>query len=257
MFLIEENTLSKAWLAAFKVCYGASGKTVSPISVSFPVDHDNFDIEVPFIRAQLDEYMRGRKLTSIATVSETIFPQSLWNAAQGDRHALYQKYLQILPRIRLTPCNRKGIYFQRMIAFENPTAEPVNQLEHVISTWEGRNHRSSALQAAIFNPCKDHSNAPILGFPCLHQVAFHPEGSNGHNGLSVVAFYAKQLSLEKAYGNYLGLCNLGRFMANEMGLKLTRVTCVASVLEMSSNLTKGEAKLLINQLQPKDLSGET
>lgn len=69
MFLIEENTLSKAWLAAFKVCYGASGKTVSPISVSFPVDHDNFDIEVPFIRAQLDEYMRGRKLTSIATVT--------------------------------------------------------------------------------------------------------------------------------------------------------------------------------------------
>lgn len=255
MYCINENTLSEAWLEAFKTCYAATGKTVSPISISFPVD-DDCDIENPFLRAQLDEYMGDRNLTSIATVSETIFPQSLWNAAQGDRDALFQKYIQILPRIQLTPCNKKGIYFQRMIAFENPGGEPVNQLEHIISTWKGGNHRGSALQAAIFNPCKDHSNAPILGFPCLHQVAFHPEGSNGSKGFSVVAFYAKQLSLEKAYGNYLGLCNLGRFMANEMGLNLTRVTCIASVLEMSNKLTKGDAKPLIDMLQAKDKSGE-
>jgi len=250
MYCINENTLSEAWLEAFKACYEKPGKIVSPISVSFPVD-DCFNIELSSLRVELDEYMKGRCLSSISTVSETIFPQSLWNAVQGDRSELFRKYIRILPRIKLTQSNRKGIYFQRMIAFENPEGEAVNQLEHIISTWKGGNHRGSALQVAIFNPCRDHNNAPILGFPCLHQIAFHPEGSNGKKGFSVIAFYAKQLSLEKAYGNYLGLYNLGRFMANEMNLKLTRVTCVSSVLEMGAKCLKSDAKDLIDCLQMK------
>lgn len=249
MNVIEANSLSEAWLGTFTACYNTSGGKVSPISASFPVNEANQDVEIPHMRSQLDAFMSTRGLPSIATVSETIFPQSLWKLACGDRQILYRNYLRIYPRIQITPANRKGIYFQRMIAFPKPAEDAVNQLEHIISTWNGGNHRGSALQAAIFNPCKDHSNAPILGFPCLHQVAFHPEGSNGCHGFSVVAFYAKQLSLEKAYGNYLGLYNLGRFMAQEMGLNLTRVTCVTSVLEMSNKLPKAEAKPLIDQLQ--------
>ena len=37
-----------------------------------------------------------------------------------------------------------------------------------------------------------------------------------------------QYMFERAYGNYLGLCNLGRFMAHEMGLKLDSMTCIAT-----------------------------
>ena len=35
-------------------------------------------------------------------------------------------------------------------------------------------------------------------------------------------------SFERAYGNYLGLCHLGRFMAHEMGLTLSQVVCIAT-----------------------------
>lgn len=49
----------------------------------------------------------------------------------------------------------------------------------------------------------------------------------------MTGFYAKQLHVEKAYGNYLGLYELGRFMAKQMGLKLTQVVCIASCLELS------------------------
>ena len=33
---------------------------------------------------------------------------------------------------------------------------------------------------------------------------------------------------ERAYGNYLGLCRLGRFMAHEMGLTLSQIVCIAT-----------------------------
>ena len=31
--------------------------------------------------------------------------------------------------------------------------------------------------------------------------------------------------MKRGYGNYLGLCNLGQFMAKETGLPLARVNC--------------------------------
>ena len=44
----------------------------------------------------------------------------------------------------------------------------------------------------------------------------------------MTGFYATQHIVEKAYGNYLGLCRLGQFMAHEMGLRLDRMTCIAT-----------------------------
>ena len=71
----------------------------------------------------------------------------------------------------------------------------------------------------------DHTNQRRRGFPCLQQVAFAPTGDDG---LAVTGFYAKQHMYERAYGNYLRLCRLGRFMAHEMGLTLSQVVCIAT-----------------------------
>jgi hypothetical protein len=46
------------------------------------------------------------------------------------------------------------------------------------------------------------------------------------------AFYATQLLFNKAYGNYLGLCRLGDFMAHEMGLSFERMNCFVGVAKM-------------------------
>jgi hypothetical protein len=59
-------------------------------------------------------------------------------------------------------------------------------------------------------------------------VAFN--AANGH--LEVTGFYALQHHVPKAYGNYLGLCWLGRFMAQQLNLKLSQVTCIASSLKL-------------------------
>ena len=55
-----------------------------------------------------------------------------------------------------------------------------------------------------------------------------PSPPVGERGLAVTGFYAKQHMYERAYGNYLGLCRLGHFMAHEMGLTLSKVVCIAT-----------------------------
>jgi hypothetical protein len=121
----------------------------------------------------------------------------------------------------------------------------VNQLAHIVDTYQRGNHRHSALQAAIVDPTVDHSHQRQRGFPCLQQVAFG--ATDGQ--LEVTGFYALQHHITKSYGNYLGLCWLGRFMAQQMNLQLVRVTCVSSMLELG-NYTKTALRPLEQSVRP-------
>ena len=178
-------------------------------------------------------------------VANTIFPISLWNP-HADRRQLYERYRRILPRVARDRRNRYGLYFERLIAFGHDASfqDGVNQLEHIIQTWHSGNHRRTALQAAIFDPTKDHTNQRQRGFPCLQEVTFAPVGADE---LSVTGFYATQYIFERAYGNYLGLCRLGRFMAHEMGRDLVQVTCVASPAKRDK--PKGSLERLAHEVE--------
>ena len=222
---IEEDNLSVAWAKA--LLRVVEDGEISPLSVVIRGFTDGEPMEVAPMRELLDEALGAdEKALSCHQVANTIFPNSLWNP-RADRQQLYGRYRRIMPRLLRDRRNRYGVYFQRLVAFGHDSAYEggVNQLEHIIQTWDGGNHRRSALQAAIFDPTRDHTNQRMRGFPCLQQVAFAPQGSDG---LAVTGFYATQYIFERAYGNYMGLCWLGRFMAQEMGRQLTQVTCVAS-----------------------------
>ncbi|MEB5016537.1 hypothetical protein RXP78_29840, partial [Pseudomonas aeruginosa] len=81
----------------------------------------------------------------------------------------------------------------------------------------------------------------MRGFPCLQHVTFAP----AKDGLNVNAFYATQYMVERAYGNYLGLCRLGQFVAHELKLPLKRFTCF-------TGLALREGKVKIAKLKPLD-----
>ena len=227
--IIEESNLSVAWGKAFLRVLDAKGGEVSPLVVVIN-DLDNTEPpENPEIRRILDSALKEkREGLTCGEVANTIFPQSLWNQTMS-RQSLYKRYLNNVAYIRRFPGNQNGVYFQRLISFghdkETQKGE-VNQLEHIICTWKKGNHRRSALQAALFDPYKDHTHQRQRGFPCLQQVAF---ANIGKKHLQVTGFYATQYIFGRAYGNYLGLCRLGQFMAHEMGLSLSKVVCIAAL----------------------------
>src|SRR5262249_6257528 len=132
---------------------------------------------------------------------------------------------------RRYPQNRNGLYFERMIAY-GAAEERINQLEHVIQTYRGDNHRRSALQITIFDPHSDHTNQRQRGFPCLQSVSIAPLSSGD---LAITGYYPVQYVFAKAYGNYLGLCRLGKFMAHELQLQAVRMTCIAAVAVRGEN----------------------
>ena len=223
--MIEADNLSVAWAKALLRVLEAG--EIAPLTVVIRGFDNGMPAEMAPLRTLLDRALDSEgKASSCHTVANTIFPISLWNPL-ADRQELYERYLRIMPRVLGDRRNKYGVYFQRLIAFGHGGADDrgVNQLEHVIQTWHNGNHRRTALQAAIFDPNNDHTNQPRRGFPCLQQIAFAQEGKEG---FGVTGFYATQYIFERAYGNYLGLCRLGRFMAQEMGRRLTQVTCVAS-----------------------------
>ena len=176
---IEEDNLSVAWAKALLPVVEEG--EIAPLSVVIRGFADGEPIEVAPIREFLDDALGAdEKALSCHEVANTIFPKSLWNP-QADRSQLYERYRRIMPRVLRNRRNRYGVYFQRLIAFGHNAAHEgdVNQLEHIIQTWHGGNHRRSALQAAIFDPSKDHTNQRMRGFPCLQQVAFVPQGPGG------------------------------------------------------------------------------
>jgi hypothetical protein len=252
---VHGSNLSEAWARAFLECWSAHGATLASAVVSFNIREDDLDwtLENGSVRAALEGQLQSLGISSVGqssieTVAGTIFPESIWRRCQGDRNKFYQEYNAIWPRVKRCRQNCHGVYFRRLTAF-GEGSNPVNQLEEVISTWNNGVHRHSALQAAVFDPLHDHKPTRQRGFPCLQQVAFHPNETNGRGGLSIVAFYATQLLVEKAYGNYLGLYRLGKFMAKAMGLNLVNVTCIAADLKLNATCTKSTCMTLERALK--------
>lgn len=246
--LILESNLSLAWAKALLNVIDCKAGEISPLVVKV-VGFDNGVIhEEEGIREILSQDLIKKRKPQIETVASTIFPKAYWNP-KCERELLYNRYLRCWARIAKCPANRRDTYFKRFIDFfENGEREGKNQLEHIITTWQRGNRRRSALQAAVFDPSKDHKHSRQLGFPCLQQVAFNPLGANGKDGLAVTGFYATQYMFEKAYGNYLGLCRLGQFMAHEMNLELKQMTCVANVAKIGTE-TQSSLRSLEQELR--------
>ena len=239
---IQETSLSRAWVRAFTEVMKPGVGEILPLVVSVTGFTDNQPAENYLIRQALDNALEDSRMFPCDTVANTIFPVSLWNPIKGYKD-LFDRYQRLLPQIKkMEPNNRYGVYFERLIAF-GPTK--INQLEHIISTYRSGNHRRSALQASIFDPSSDHTNQRQRGFPCMQQITFIPYNENE---LAITGFFATQYLFDRAYGNYLGLCNLGRFIAHELGLQFTKMTCVAGVAKIG-NVKKRDIKDLLRSIE--------
>lgn len=244
---IEESCLSLAWGRALQIVASTGRKEAAPLVVSITgFDECRYFDENRKVRYSLDKLLQRKGVESVTTVANTIFPHSLWNP-NATRDKLFERYVRIRPRIlKASKQNSRGTYFDRIIA--NGPKGKENQLDFAIGTYlKLKNPRRSVLQVSVFDPKRDHSGAARLGFPCLQHVTFTPTEHGKSRGLNVNAFYATQYMVKRAYGNYVGLCHLGCFVAHELGIPLARVTCYAGLAMLDTN--KGDIQPLLKTIK--------
>jgi hypothetical protein len=232
--VIEDENLAHAWARGVRVALDRRGE-VAPLvlSVSSPFDGGVPPAD-PVLETKLDALLRTENAKlSIDTVANTLFPQSLWNADRP-RKEFYNRFLRLWPRIQKS--NPYGHYFHRLITLGDPEMCDGNQLEFIIDSYTARQGvRRSMLQATTFDAKSDHTRAALRGFPCLQQVSFAVQSDRT---ISVNGFYAFQYIGKRAYGNYVGLCRLGHFVAHELGTRLSRMTCYAGIAQCDIGATK-------------------
>lgn len=234
--LIEETSLSDAWCNVLERIINEG--EITPLVLSLTQFDENIAV-----KNILNADLLGRKFNPIDMVAETIFPDSLYHFLDMDRDALYKSYISSIPRIReIDKRNRDGTYFERLIHFGGQK----NQLEIIISSIIKNNiKRRSKLQACTYDPLTDHKETAFQGFPCLQQVSFYKTETGG---LVLNSFYAIQYLHQKAYGNWLGLINLGKFIAAETNLNFERFNCFVGVEQLGPDITKTQAKDLLKKI---------
>jgi hypothetical protein len=238
--IIRSSNVSKAWADILNLVIASPKAEAGPIVLELQAIDGSIAESAEIRRLVDDELQKHKKLFSVDTTSFLIFPWKLWNKlGRPDVAKLTDIYMsKVYPALRARgpKHNSRGTYFQRMIHFTGVnetgsahTQKSVNQLLRILEIWKQALHkhrhpRHSALQATVFDPAKDHHGAALCGFPCLQQVSFDYDAGS----LTVNAFYPTQYLFDRGYGNYLGLCHLGQFMAEQMGLTFAGLVCFIS-----------------------------
>jgi len=252
----ESENLSIAWCKAFQRALELPQSNPPPMVVSITGFKNDEPFEVAPIRDRLDRLLKTFRRNSCRVSAMVVFPYREWvrhgRPSCEDFSSWCLDYFAPRLKDRCPRMNRKGLYFERMMDFKpraSGTSKVVNQLQHIIDWYRqqqshGQSRPSrSRMQVACFSPAIDHNHECRPFFPCLQQVGFsydpHPGG-----GLTVNAFYPTQLLFDRAYGNYLGLCGLGAFMAHQLGLRLVRVNCFIGRAEISGAMARRDLRPL-------------
>ena len=240
--VINDSNLSRAWSRLLLTILEGAGTEISPLVLSVTgFDDKGVAAEDPAVRHALDQLLKSKDRPVVEDVAFTIFPQRVWELSGGDRARFFKIYRATFPRWQAMnkKANGRGLYFERMIMYGRGPCDG-NQLEWILSQFHKRaGVRRSMLQATTFDPARDHVASAQLGFPCLQQISFEPTAA----GLVVNAFYATQQAFDKAYGNYLGLAQLGAFMGHEMDMCLARLNVMVGVAKLE-RITKSDPDLL-------------
>jgi len=175
---------------------------------------------------EVEAFAKAQGILRPKQVAYTIFPHKLYER-KGDATRLFAAYNNtrgMFDRVK----TGWGTYFRRMTNYETRKG-PVNQLENIIRAIRGRENLSRAAYTVLIQVPGGETVRP-LGGPCLNYIAIQAEPAQRHRRLMIglLAVYRNHDFLERAYGNYWGLCNLLMFLAREVRATPGPLTCVSS-----------------------------
>jgi len=173
-------------------------------------------------------FCRKRSLLDPKDVAYTIFPHKLYEKS-GNADKLFYSYNRtrgLYDKLRNHPKRGWGTYFRRMTHYGN-SSSPTNQLKNIIQSIKAIDHiYGSAYTILIQKPGRE--TVRPMGGPCLNYIAIQIEPEDSAPALGMLCIYRNHDFLERAYGNYWGLCNLARFLAIETEFKPGPITCISS-----------------------------
>lgn len=222
-----ERSCALAWVAAASdiIETGDEGYNVV-IDVEDPCTHDERDNEAINL---VDRFLKTHDKHPIATVANTIFPQSLYAAYRSP--VFYDKYLEAFDRLSTT--KRWGRYFERMTRHKKADGIAYNPLSDLIEKMKRQEERGvnyrAAYELAVYDPLRD--GRLLYGGQCLSFLSFkrHPE-----RRLMLTVMYRNHTYITRCLGNLIGLGRLQAFVADEVGIKPGSLTVVSTHAQLDT-----------------------
>ena len=122
-----------------------------------------------------------------------------------------------------------GTYFDRMINYDTPKGA-VDQLGQIIDNIKNRSKiHGSSFVMVIPQPHKDINK--LMGAPCLNYITIQVEKNKSAKNqriINMLAVYRNHDFTERAYGNYMGLCDLLKYISIESNSSCGCLTCISS-----------------------------
>jgi hypothetical protein len=223
---ISAPNLSVAWIRALD----AVRRMPKHAATHLVVRIEDPTLEVPEIRRLADELLSRGRVQPISSVRSTIFPAS-WARRYPDPERLADHFRGQYETLCRFPKNRGGTYFGRMVAYpRGANEEPFDQLNDIVAKLRGEargRHMSSMYEINIWVPGDLPSG---MGFPCMSHLSFHLDDGQ----LFMQAVYRNQYLVERAYGNYLGLAELHRYVAAATDLQASELMIVAGHVKVDT-----------------------
>ena len=215
--VIEETSFQSAWIEAVEFLKQHQWKCHN--LVVHVHDTQIFDKRIHDIVAL---FALNNNLRSPEQVASTIFPWKQY-ASSDSAEELYARYARIYERSKKARRGTWGTYFNRMTDYQ-ASGNQVNQLQSIIDAIRSRDKvHGSAYTIVIQHPGSE--TIRPLGGPCLNYLALQIVD---RTQLGMLGVYRNHEFLERAYGNYWGLCRLIKFLAKEIGLSPGPLTCISS-----------------------------
>ena len=220
--IIDESSFQEAWLAA-SMHLSRTGWEAYNLVVTIG-DVTAFD---PTFHNRICAFCKAHKLLGPKDTAYTIFPHNLYKLVKtGDKlYFEYNRERGLYPRLIRRSNNKWGTYFRRMTHYDYGDT-PINQLQNIISAINSRENIKKAAYTIIIQKPGRETVRP-MGAPCLNYIAVQMQEGNPRR-MGLLCVYRNQYFLERAYGNYWGLCNLLRFLATETNTSVGPLTCISS-----------------------------
>lgn len=227
--IASQQSCARAWLAAASTVLASNNESYNVvIDVANPVGFDSVDHKIISL---VDTFLRTHDVQPIATVANTIFPQSLY-----EKHGhpdFIDEYIESFDRFHHESRNW-GRYFERMCrertGKDGGRYRPISRLiEKLSKQTDSPQPYKAAYELATYDA--DLDSKSFRNRPCLSFLSFkrHPV-----DGLLLTAIYRNHTYITRCLGNLIGLGRLMAFVAQESQLKVGSLTVISTHAEIDT-----------------------